>query len=249
MHINEQIRKKKYIKKVRQIGFTLVEVILTLSIIGIIAAITIPTLFVWTQQNIWAASFKKSFAIISQATVEIMSDHNSSMKNAFEDIPFDGWSDYDKLPLTYAKYIKTVKTCPKWSSLGECWASSFTYLNGLKSVPGYTFDDFTDGGFSGSILVDGTALAFDYIGGANCIDTSYVISGICALIFVDVNGVKKPNTWGKDIYGLFVKEDGVFPMGIEGDENTRDSLTCIQNSPDAKNLGVSCAIKVLKNEH
>lgn len=34
-----------------------------------------------------------------------------------------------------------------------------------------------------------------------------------AIILYDVNGIKKPNTWGKDIFGINLYKDEVAPMG------------------------------------
>ena len=48
-------------------GFTLVEVVLTLSIIGVIAAITIPTMIHETNKKATIEQLKKSAATLNQA--------------------------------------------------------------------------------------------------------------------------------------------------------------------------------------
>lgn len=52
-------------------GFTLSEVLLTLTIIGVVAAMTIPSLFQSMRDNDRRVTFKKSVAIISEATQQL----------------------------------------------------------------------------------------------------------------------------------------------------------------------------------
>ena len=46
-------------------GFTLAEVLITLGIIGVVAAMTLPTLIKNYQKQVWAISAKKSYAVVS----------------------------------------------------------------------------------------------------------------------------------------------------------------------------------------
>ena len=59
----------------------------------------------------------------------------------------------------------------------------------------------------------------------------------CGFITVDVNGFKKPNTWGKDIYEFAIYSDKILPfysgMWIEDDCNA------------TSNNGHTCASKYL----
>lgn len=56
------------------------------------------------------------------------------------------------------------------------------------------------------------------------------------MLLVDMNGIKKPNTWGKDIFGVDIYSDGkVRPLGYgwEADKLKKD---CSNNG-----LGISCS--------
>ena len=50
-------------------GFTLAEVLITLGIIGVVAAMTMPTLINSTQGAQYKTAFKKSLTVLSQAVV------------------------------------------------------------------------------------------------------------------------------------------------------------------------------------
>jgi len=184
--------------------------------------------------------------MLGQATLQIKEDNGGSMVNAFEAVPDDGWSSVDKVPDTYAKYMIFIKKCRKWSTVGYCFPSSWTFLNGNPAVgTGITQTDLLSisGGFAGATLSDGTSLAFTYVSSA-CTFTSWVFNGICSHVMIDVNGFKGPNVWGKDIYGLYILRDGnLKPFGLSNDEAR--NTTCIYGDTGATNLGVKCSFDFL----
>lgn len=232
------LRKKKK-------AFTLAEILITLTIVGIVAALTIPSFITNMQNNRWKSAYKKNYALLSQATMQISNDNGGTMVNAFEAIPFDGWSDQDKVPDTYAKYMTIIKKCRAWESKGNCFPQSWSYLNGetADNDHGLAAAAFLgmNSGFSGALLNNGASLGFAY-SGASCGDNSWVLGNVCGYIMVDVNGFATPNVWGKDIYGFFILKDGTIkPFGTSDDEiSGSHSITCIQGSSDANNLGLNC---------
>lgn len=56
------------IKTVKHTGFTLAEVLITLGIIGVVAAMTIPTLIANTRSQQYRSSYKKAMSTLSQAS-------------------------------------------------------------------------------------------------------------------------------------------------------------------------------------
>lgn len=71
LKINEKIRKERGHKNMKftnkKSGFTLAEVLVTLMIIGVIAAMTIPSLMQSTAQQEFRAAYKKAVSMINQA--------------------------------------------------------------------------------------------------------------------------------------------------------------------------------------
>ena len=57
-----------------KMGFTIAEVLITLVIIGVIAAMTIPTLMNNTNKQEYVSKLKKAYATLSQATNRIIAD-------------------------------------------------------------------------------------------------------------------------------------------------------------------------------
>ena len=66
-------------KRVKK-AFTLAEVLLTLAVIGVVAAMTLPSLIQNTQKQQYFTAFKKIYSDLSQATMLIMLDNGGTMK-------------------------------------------------------------------------------------------------------------------------------------------------------------------------
>ena len=85
-------------------AFTLAEVLITLVIIGVIAALTVPTLIQNTQKQEYVTALKKAYSTLSQATQQIIAENGSP---AAAD---GGWAaDYDKIYDLYSRHLNLAK--------------------------------------------------------------------------------------------------------------------------------------------
>jgi len=200
-------------------AFTLAEALITLAIIGVIAAITIPTLLQKTNEEELKTAYKKMYSNLSQATTKLVMDSGGTLK---------GDKDFVN---RFSKYLNVSKLCTASEIYGNCWhkMGEFKYLDGTPAT-GY-------GNEPGMILNDGSFVFF-----ANRTDDcSYTDLGVsdCAKIRIDVNGFKKPNTFGKDIFDIHLFETTIKPVGIPED-NRNPNTDC---SPTGS--GSSCGYKIL----
>jgi prepilin-type N-terminal cleavage/methylation domain-containing protein len=62
-------------------GFTLAEILITLGIVGVVAAMTIPTLMMNYQTRVWEARLKKSFSVTVNACERMLVEENVSASN------------------------------------------------------------------------------------------------------------------------------------------------------------------------
>ncbi len=96
-------------------GFTLAEVLITLGIIGIVAAMTIPTLIAKVQHIQYRVSYKKAYSVINQALKTMVDDGEVS------GIPSECSSvvaeNFKKLA---TNYIKTSQTGFD-NNADKCW--------------------------------------------------------------------------------------------------------------------------------
>ncbi len=61
----------------KHIAFTLAEVLITLGIIGVVAAMTIPTLMNNTGNQALVTGFKQNYAILQQAATQVIYENEA----------------------------------------------------------------------------------------------------------------------------------------------------------------------------
>ncbi|MDD3149911.1 MAG: prepilin-type N-terminal cleavage/methylation domain-containing protein [Candidatus Gastranaerophilales bacterium] len=231
-------------KVLRQFGFTLAETLIVIAIIGIIASIVTPMLFGTTSDAELKAKWKKQYSDLAQATMMIVADNGGTLAGAF---PGDVAGSED-LKNAYASKLNIIKDCSGTSSYGGtgtgassegCWHSgtnSWYYLNGTGR-----------GNYiSPGLILNNGSLIWFYIEKSDCsYDTSYADGDYtqCGYISVDINGFKKPNIIGKDIFYLAITPNALIPLGARG---YFDPLTsCIEGSTSSSNYGYGCSAKYL----
>lgn len=156
------------------LGFTLAEVLITLGIIGIVAEITIPTLYSGFVDQTERTLYKKAFSIASQAWASAVADYKIEPRSIWA----DDQSRNDNFN-AFKSYFKVVIDCNN-SNSADCWASGELSFGGCPHLD---------------------ALAFTDASGMSWSETCS--SGCGAEILVDTNGFKGPNKYGQDRF-IFV---------------------------------------------
>lgn len=222
-------------------AFTLAEVLITLGIIGVVASITIPALMNNIQDRELKTAWKKQYSIFSQATQTLFADNGEmSFKSITSDYNHNTLRDY------YLSNIKYLKKCNTNSTFGYCWHQHTVGGNGVtKYLNGGDINDNAlplGAGSAGAILADGAYVLFAYQD-STCTSKHQLppspdyenLTNACGWITIDVNGAKNPNLVGKDIFGMFILENKIVPMGTSAYSNT-----CISSGN-----GLGCAAKYL----
>ena len=188
----------------KKAAFTLAEVLITLGIIGVVAAMTMPSLIQNYQEKATVTKLKKCYSLVSQAYVSILNDEGGS----------DTLQAGDDLEMMekFGKYLKYQKTCGRNKG---CFPN-VTY----KSVTGNGYskweDDTTDR--SRAILTDGTLIMFNKsaMWGGN--EGNYLY----AQIYVDINGFKGPNQLGRDFFYFYINPEKIVPAGAKALEEKNE---------------------------
>lgn len=228
------MNKKSFFK-----AFTLAEVLITLVIIGVIAAITVPTIHANYVEQERKAKVKKTYSVLSQAMIRIQA---TGVDMEFEEIDGNSVAIRDWYNKYMAPFLVTQKVC--FQTKG-CWNKGDTYwLNGSKhnwnrTGVGVGSDIVT------AVLNDGTFINID---GFSISDMKSIF-GIDAkgkagfVLYYDINGDKKPNVIGRDIYvAVYSREKGFVPAFK--DRNSSQ----IKNDCSKSGRGVSCIMNYLR-EH
>lgn len=172
-HVNSPQTKAKF-------GFTLAEVLITLGIIGVVAAITIPNLIANQQKKAIGSQIAEAQSILTQAVRQYTANTDE-----------EGSSEFDTTlsPQAFAEkyfkpYLKIARICTRIED--GCWKTGD--FNGYYDLAGHKM---TNVPYS-IVLNNGMVLGFSKIDGTNLVS-----------IFVDVNGQGKRNVLGKDVFSFY----------------------------------------------
>lgn len=176
------------------VAFTLAEVLITLAIIGIVAAMTIPTLLQNQQRQATMTAVKKAYSTLCQAYTMVVQDEGTP---AGWGLSATKWDQASNLVVNgyFAQKMKVLKNC----GLANGCAPGVTYKY-LKGDLWSYFDG--DPNLSKFITTDGMIYYFEYDNVVGT-PTSY------GRWFVDTNGVKKPNQEGVDLFYFRLTENGI----------------------------------------
>lgn len=207
----------------KSLGFTLAEVLITLAIIGVVAAMTIPSVIVNTNQSEFKTGLRKAVSVL-----------NSSLTM---NIALEGESPYDNSNLFgyLQQHMSVMKSTTKLD-FNKDGNYAFYTTDGMRfefpttgtqkftlheQITPQTIDFNTrkDGAYIGECGSKGLA--------TNVNSTNY---GPC-MIMVDVNGDRKPNpanasssanyTWAgpaekllKDVFTIMITDEKAIPLGV-----------------------------------
>ena len=201
-------------------AFTLAEVLITLAIIGVVAAITMPTLIQHFQKKSLETQTQRFYSMMSQAVKQYMADYGvDDLRNT--PLAGDNYEDNCDSPEAIAsirdfvtKYLKVAKECDH--DANDCFAPEYHVWDGSKLD-----DNFTTGANWDSrrdyVLVDGSVIRIGYHWYNEPIG-----------LYVDVNGKKGPNRVGYDLWFMDIFWDGIVDESGAGPEcrGREDSEWC-----------------------
>ena len=225
-------------------AFTLAEVLITLAIIGVVAALTIPSVISNSQQQEFKTGLRKAVSVLNSAI---------TMNMALDgETPYDNKDTFNYL-IRHMSVLKTTNRLPyqyTFRGLGNTHATG--YNAGFYTTDGMRFemDDSAGGGQVGpklhesdvkTCMLSWNANTTPHCGGCGSYGLNNNPNGTTkppCLILVDVNGDRKPSpsnvncndstcaqsnfyTYPKpdsktvtDIFAIMITEDRAIPFGV-----------------------------------
>lgn len=224
-------------------AFTLAEVLITLGIIGIAAAMTLPSLVNKYQKVALKTSLKKQYSILQQALEKMQAETGVT--------PSPQLFGRQTFKNQYIKYFNVIIDCGYGSTdvTDNVNASKYCPSEQLKEDENnrrYTEHYKT---YNKSKYVNPTLLnngQFVLSDGALVMIENWDEGKL--YISVDVNGIQKsPNIWGVDLFTFQLTDKGnLVPMGAEG-TNLSDEKFCSKTSQDQYN-GAGCTYRALTDK-
>lgn len=179
-----------------QKGFTLAEVLITLGVIGIVAAMTLPSLIEKHQKQETSAKLKKFYTTMNQAVMMSEID-NGDMR--FWDFNTEGYNVDGK-----KDHAKVSELCENFfNRYLKKYLKYYSYEKGLNTSNENGATIFTTNRI---IFYDGTI--------------AYLNAGSCYDLFFDTNGDRKPNQNGRDRFAMYL-----CPYGQKNKLNPNEKVT------------------------
>ena len=191
--------------KLSNMGFTLAEVLITLGIIGVVAAMTIPTLMAKIREHQTVSKLKETYSILSQS-LKLLEEQDEGKP---EEWGITG-VDQESAEIIGAKFKKVLKIAVDCGISNEkkcIYNGKYKYLNDRTPVD-YTSE--VNINYKLVLLNGSTVMLFG--------NTSPKI----VKVLVDTNGASPPNTWGMDLFEIdyMSKYGGLY---LDGNKNSGTS--------------------------
>ena len=188
-------------KKSKHAAFTMAEVLITLGIIGIVAAMTMPMLINKAQKMILAQQFKKMYTNI-QNTINLIQAENGAPFECYN----TGFGEYHltECDVFWEKFLS------KYQVINECKKGDvYCYPKAYKTKA----EVLAEGG---EILNNACTMDFSYGSYYFLSDGSEFIINIgpdvahhSVFFGIDVNGLKAPNRWGYDVFYITLNRENM----------------------------------------
>ena len=218
-----------HLKKRR--GFTLAEVLITLGIIGIVVAMTIPNLMARIYEKRTVTQLKAAQSILSQAI--------KSSEDEYGDAPswfnkgYTGSKTAQEIADKLKPSLKIAVDCGISDPKGYCVKRTYYRKNGQKHDVNYA----TNTSYYKIVLLNGTAIWW------KASDSGERSRGTYIVFFIDTNGIDLPNTWGKDLFVFAYENGGIKPWGARDSIYPYDTTCKLPSS-----IGYGCAYWVVHNQ-
>lgn len=241
-------------------AFTLAEVLITLAIIGVLAAMTIPTLISDVSRKQHLVAFKKKYAEIVQA-IKL-----SSIDNNMDTSKWDYSLDDEEFFARYlAPYLKTTKCNDCWATYvpSGFWFEQPAYAAGERCPDGeqdhdcYNRPDSCECDACRNGYRPNLDWCIEWLASLETVppeepDISYSLVNGSTLglvkkdaffyLYLDVNGTSSPNKYGADKFVLTVTNNNVQPFGYGQSDLTSGEYGC-----SSEGNGMYCGAMIMQN--
>ena len=199
-------------------GFTLAEVLITLGIIGVVAALTIPTLVSKYKEKVLVSQVKQAHSQLINAIQLYVAKNNCTNMLCL----FDTKKTSDEVAAELATVIKSAKIC-KETDAADKYCKYYALKGNTPTIVDGVYasgDGMTKAGRiylpNGMIIrvmqrpqcVTYTDYPVRDENGYPTGETVTYVSHFCAYVYVDVNNLAGPNQFGVDVYRYNVWDTG-----------------------------------------
>lgn len=182
-------------------ALTIGELLITMTIIGVIAILVIPGFLKDYHHKVYTTKLKKAYGLLSNAMEQASIDNNVSY---FNQTPYSKGGAVDKQQEFIDKYFKVTQ-----KNAGSAFADNYRTIKGTNNA-----------GQSIAGLLNGTAKG--KLQGGEAIAISCESNVDECIVMIDINGKDGPNIGGRDLFRfrLDTKKNTVMSHSLDSDCGT-----------------------------
>ena len=174
----------------RNAAFTLAEVLITLGIIGVVAALTIPVLIAKYNFKVYETAFKKQYSVFQNA-INYASEVNG-YSNCYTYFPA-GSQSYQFVSSDCQALIASVVDLLKLQKIDGSFIQNYATIAEVLSGGGQSIN-------AACSYDQALILSDSYVSN----DGTIFIVGDNGKVVIDINGYKGPNKWGYDVFFMIL---------------------------------------------
>ncbi len=228
----------------KKAGFTLAEVLITLGIIGVVAAMTLPALIQNYQKQVYLNQLKKNYAIITQAVSMLKAEYDgidpAQMPFCYKLWNHEKFLDVQKFSEAITKYLP-ADSVKEDSVRKMCFDDPAKY--NIKGMGGSSWapTKMNDNWVYTWHFNNGACVSFVFGGGWDWTETS------THSFIIDVNGSdKNPNRIGRDIFFFILKPNGaLMPYGYQFTKENFENQWSDGCRTDGRGDGFGCSRRIM----
>ncbi len=193
----------------RKSAFTLAEVLITLGIIGVVASLTLPSVINKYQEKVTVTKVKKAYSTMNNALFSAISENGEvdTWDYPYYNAGTENVPNTEVFASKILPYLRILKDCG--ISQRNCMLDVNYKLSDGSNWNGYTYNRYRL--YYKVILNDGSYLVirFEY---PKCNGSGDgAVGDKCGWFLIDVNGDKKPNRFGQDVFLFIIRKNGLTP--------------------------------------
>ena len=229
----------KTTKILKHLAFTLAEVLITLGIIGIVAALTIPNLIASYQKKQTVVKLKKVYAVLNQIARSSSDEYgdaatfltaNSTVNEKTTQEFFERyWFPYLNSPtiIKNSSHFYDLKGVDLGFSVATSYAAGRAYLMTMDGICYFV-------------------MIMQWVKDNNNNNNQIAVYSTSQTVYVNLNGTKPPNTLGKDIFTFKINFDdnNALPMCST---YTKSQISYNCSKSGGNNAGSCCAEKIKRD--
>lgn len=226
-------------------GYTLLEVLVCIAIVGIVAALTVPSLVNKTSKSTLGATLARTFELTQIGMTNIIQEANRNSEDGNSVVGLSAIQKKD-IGLDGEDYIMDD------DNYGNLLRGYFD-IDEFEGYAPANIKDYTGADINEAISADLNAFRFKKLNSAVIFQKAQNLDNadrdtIVARVIIDANGVAAPNRFGEDVFLFGLTNSGTLIPAGSRQYFDFDNNVAVDACADTAGNGLACAARVMADK-